>query len=122
MKPVSDAELTAMRTEAASAVCDLDCTIKRDTAGTDDGRGTIRESLTTVETVKAGLAEPSASQLEIYGGKIGSLATWIVQLPYGTAVELQDELEIDGKDLIVQRDLTPRSYAILTTVLASEVG
>jgi hypothetical protein len=121
MKPVSDAELTALRTEAASAVCDQDCTIKRDTTGTDDGRGTIKEGLTTIDTTKAGLAEPSASQLEIYGGKVGNLTTWIVQLPYGTAVELQDILEISGQDLIVQRDLTPRSYAILTTVLASEV-
>jgi hypothetical protein len=121
MLAVSAAEMTAIRNEAASAVCDQSCTIKRNTAGSNDGYGTSTESLTTIATTTAGIAEPSASQLANYAYKIGALATWLVQLPYGTSVQTDDLLIFPSHRLVVQVILSPRSYDTLTSVLATEV-
>jgi hypothetical protein len=121
MKPVSAAELSALRTEAASAACDLPCVVKRDTSGTSDGYGTSTDGLTTIETTTAGMANPQASQLQNYAYKIGALATFLVQLPYGSSVQENDILTIGGRDLLVQIILDPSSYDALTSLLASEV-
>ena len=121
MKPVSAKELAMLRTEAASVVCDQDCVIKRNTAGTPDGYGTKTESLSTVATTKAGVGQPSASQLQNYAGKIGSQALFQVKLPWGTAAQEDDLLFIGGSQLRVQILLDPGSYDILTGVLAAEI-
>lgn len=121
MKPVSAAELTALRTEAASAACDLVCLVKRDTGGASDGYGTSTDGLTTIETTTAGMGNPQASQLQNYAYKIGSQATFLVQLPYGSSVREDDILTIGGRDLLVQIILDPSSYDALTSLLASEV-
>lgn len=120
MYPVSSAELASIRSDAAAAALDLDCDIQRKTL-TSDGMGQDSETWTTIATVKAGMTEPSGSQLQNYDYLIGSLATWKVQLPYGTDVQRQDHLIIDGSTLVVQADLSPQSYNALVTVLASEV-
>lgn len=121
MLAVSAAEMTAIRNEAAAATCDTACTIKRNTAGVADTYGTSTESLTTIATTTAGIAEPSASQLTNYAYKIGALATWLVQLPWGTSVQAGDLLIFPSHRLVVQIVLAPRSYDALTSVLATEV-
>jgi hypothetical protein len=121
VKAVSAAELTAIRAETASAACDLACVVKRNTGGSADGYGTSTEGLTTIETTTAGMANPQASLLQNYAYKIGSLATFLVQLPYGSSALEDDILAIAGKTLKVQIVLDPSSYQALHTVLASEV-
>ena len=118
MTPVSAAELAAIRTEAATAVCDLPCTIKRWDIPT-------KTRLVVSPTgLLAGMKEPTAGQLTNYEYMIGDLATWHIQFPFGTDVKEQDELLItEGRltrTLFVSKYLQPRSYSALESVLATE--
>lgn len=122
MKPISAAELTAIRANAAAVVCDQDCVIQRATS-TPDAYGTETESSpTTIATTVAGMSTPTAGQVQAYASKIGALKAWQVQLPYGTDVREEDLLLIAGHTLTVQADLSPQSYNSLATVLAVEVS
>ena len=96
------------------------CVIRRNTK-TKDGRGTESVTPTVIATVLAGLAEPTAGQLQNFDYEVGDLATWQVKLPIGTSIQVQDELTIAGQVLEVHVVLTPRSYATLLTVLACEI-
>lgn len=122
MNPTLAAELTAIRSEATSAVLDQTCQIFRSTVPVADGYSSpTNKNYGLLATTVAGMTQPTANQLQNYGYKIGSLAAWHVKLPYGTNVEEQDHLLINGETLEVQVLLTPQSYQIFTSVLASEV-
>jgi hypothetical protein len=120
MNPVSASELASIRADVQEAACDMTCMIQRK-AKSSDGMLSETESWSTIATTVAGMTEPSGSQLQNFEYKIGSLKAWQVKMPVSTDVREQDHLIIDGKTLIVQVDLTPRSYAALLTLLASEV-
>ena len=112
-------ELALIQSDAAVAL-DQSCDVQRKTT-TSGATGEPVASWGTIATVSAGLSEPTAGQLQNYNSVIGSLAAWQVKLPVGTDVTHQDHLLIAGQTLEVQVVLTPRSYAALLTVLASEV-
>jgi hypothetical protein len=112
------AELQRIQATANSAL-DLPCVIKRRTR-TPDGYGSATDSWAIIATVQAGMSQPTAGQLANYDFMIRDLATWQIKLPYGTDVQIQDHLFIAGHEIVVQVDLTPRSYASVITVLGSE--
>ncbi len=114
------AELAQIRADVAAVALDLDCVVQRKTI-TSDGMGQGSEAYTTIATVKAGMRQPGSTHLQNYAYMIESLATWEVQLPYGTNVAEQDHIVVSGHTLVVQKDLSPQSYNALVTVLASEV-
>jgi hypothetical protein len=116
------AEMLRIQSDVQAIVCDKPCVIQRATT-TPDAYGTSTETWNTIspDNLKAGLSEPTAGQLQNYDYKVGSLATSQVKLPVGTNVAHEDRIIIEGQTLIVQAILTPRSYASLLTVLASEV-
>lgn len=118
------AELAQIRTDAAAAALDMSCVIQRKTI-TKDTLGQATETWATIATVNAGMTQPTAGQLQNYNFMIEDLAAWQVKLPYGTPVQPQDHLLITGaysqQTLNVQVILEPRSYAALTTVIASEL-
>ena len=119
---ISAVELASIQADAVDAACDKTCVIKRASLNTPDAYGSAtKPSYSTVTTTVAGLAEPTAGQLQNYDFLIGSLAAWQVKLPVGTDVQHQDHLVIDGQTLEVHVILTPRSYAALLTVIAAEV-
>lgn len=117
---ISAAEIARIRADVAAVACDLDCTILRATR-TPEPQGGASLTWSPLATLKVGMAEPKASQLRNYQYMVGSLAVWIVQLPYGTDIRHGDRLSIAGKMLEVQVDLSPQSYNMLTTVIATEV-
>lgn len=120
MNTLSTTELTQMQNDAVRGACDLSCQIQRATR-TPLSSGGASVVWNTVATVQAGMAEPSASQLQNYEYMIGSLAAWQVRFPVGTNVLEQDRLVINGETLEVVKIMTPRSIPVLLTVLASEV-
>ncbi len=120
MNPVSASELASIRSDIQAASCDKTCVIQRKTKSSD-GMLSETESWSTVATTVAGMRQPTAGQLQNYDFKIGSLSAWQVLLPYGTNVQEQDHLIIEGQTLVVQVLLDPHSYAGLLPVLASEV-
>lgn len=120
MNPISAAEMTALRSEVATASLDLDCTIKRP-AKTSDAWGTNAEpTLNTVTSTKAGMKSPTPATLETYASRIGAKLAWEINFTYGTDVQEQDSLFIGSDKMIVQAILSQQSYSTLTTVLATE--
>lgn len=89
---------------------------------TPDGTGHYSEVFSTIATVAGNLAQPTAGQMQNYGYKVGSLATWQVRLPVGTNVEENDQLLTDSQTLRVQVILGPQSYQTSLRLLASEVA
>lgn len=119
MLPISSAELASIRADIQAAAMDQLCQVQRKTR-TPDGGGSSTEVWVTIATINVGITQPSATILQNYDFKIGSLSTWQVRLPYGTDVREQDHLVINGEDLIVQVLLDPRSYPGSTMVLTGE--
>jgi DsbC/DsbD-like thiol-disulfide interchange protein len=120
MNPVSAAELAQIRADVQTAVCDQTCVIKRKSVS-PDGLGSETETFSTIATTIAGMAQPSAGELQNYDFVIGDKSAWKVHLPYGTNVTHQDHLLIAGQTLVVQVLLEPHSYAALYDVIASEI-
>lgn len=120
MNPVSVAELASIRADAASTLA-LTCIIKRPTFVQDVNGFETETPLTTVTTTAAGMREPTAGQLQIYAEYIGTLASWVVNVPYGTDIRIKDQLTIEGRTLQVQVPLSPQGYDALATFLASEI-
>ena len=120
MNAISPAELAAMQAEAVAAACPDPCVVSRGTR-TPEAQGGASVAYSTVETTVAGMAEPSPSQLQNYGYLIGSLAAWQVKLPVASVTQEKDRLTIKGQTLNVIKLLSPRSYPVLLTVLATEV-
>lgn len=121
MNAISAQELAAIQADAA-ATLDKPCVINRKTTTKDKygSQSTVWNKISP-NGLMAGLTQPTAGQLQNYAYAIASLATWQVHLPVGTDVQHQDRIVVDGQTLEVQVVLTPRSYAALLTVLASEL-
>lgn len=115
-------ELAQMQTDAG-IVLDLPCTIQRVTSYTVLASGGREPTRTIVSPagLLAGMAQPSAGQLQNFDYMIGSKAAWQVRFPVGTSVLELDWLFINGEKLEVAKVLTPRSLAVLLTVLAVEL-
>lgn len=89
---------------------------------TADAYGTFSETWQTKATVNGNYDKPSPQIMQEYAGLIGSLAAWIVRLPYGTTVANNDRLVMPGGDtLTVQTVISARSYASCVMVLATEI-
>lgn len=116
---ITAAEIALIRSDADEFL-DKSCTIRRATTAKDK-YGTETEVYSDVETVNAGMAQPSAGLLANYAYLIGSLATWKVRMPSGTDVRHLDQLVIDGQTLTVQVLLDPQSHSIYTNCLATEI-
>ena len=119
-------ELTAIQAEMAAAICDKTATIARASRSTNAQGGATATFTAVVQasgltTVAAGMAQPTASQLQNYDFLVASKSAWQVHFPIGTNVLEEDHVTIDGEVLTVNKVLTPRSYAALLTVLASEI-
>lgn len=113
-------ELAQMQADANSLVLDLSCKIERATR-TPNSSGGASVTWGTVATVQAGMAQPSAGQLQNFEYLVGSKAAWQIRFPVGTDVLELDHLIINGETLEVAKVLTPRSLAVLLTVLAVEL-
>jgi hypothetical protein len=118
MLPISLAELTQIRADASAAACDQVCVIQRKST-TPDGMGSGSDTYATISTTMAGLATPSSSDLLNYAEMISAKETWRVNFPFLTDVQRQDHLLIGGYTIEVQANLSPQSYNMLTTVLAT---
>ncbi len=116
---LSPSELTSLRAYAATMLPD-DCTIRAATR-TPDGMGSSSAPFADVATVKCAAIGPQAGQEVTIDSRIGALAIWIILLTWGTAVVEGNQLVIGGHTLTVQADLTPKSYAAVVEVRASEV-
>ena len=128
MLPVSVAELASIQADAVAAVCDKTCQIYRDlTPTTPDKYGgstsspTNTANYTLMHTTVAGMAQPTAGELQNYDYIIGDKAAWTVHLPVGTDVLERDHLVIEGQTLEVHILLTPQSYPALLSVLTAEI-
>lgn len=121
MVPAS--ELAQIQADLAAAVCDTVCVISRSAGVTAGPTGEPVKNYQTISPVGllVGLTQPTGGQLANYDYLIGSLAAWQVRLPYGTDVQEQDYLLIDGQTLVVQVVLAPQSYAGMVPLLATEL-
>lgn len=107
---------------AASATLDISGIVIQRATVTPNQWGGVSESWATVATVAGAWAKPNASIMQEYAGLIGSLASWLVRLPYGANCQRGDHLLMpSGETLTVQADLSQSSYSTCKRVLASEV-
>lgn len=121
MVPIPANVLAAARAAATASLDVPGIEIQR-VSRTPDGYGLASETWNTIATVTGGWAKPTASVMQQYAGLIGSLAAWVVRLPYGQDCRSGDRLVMPtGETLTVQADLSQRSYASCKRVLATEI-
>lgn len=119
MLPISPSELASIQNDL-NALLDKDCTIQRGDS-TPDAWASQKPTYITVGTCKVLVSQPSGGLLQNYSYIVGDLDTWQVKAPVGTDIREQDRLLIEDQTLTVQVVLTPKSYAGLLNLLASEV-
>lgn len=109
--------------DAESLGLNKTCVIKRRLTPTKS-YGSQGGPYTTIseDGLMAGLAPPTASQLQAYHDRIGSLVLYRVKLPIGTDAQIQDQLVIDGQEMTVQGLEQPQPYPVLIFVLATGVS
>ena len=117
---IPDSELAALRADAA-AVLDSPCVITYPAGTSSDGFGHVTTTWATRATVNASLRKPSAALQALYAARVGTLAQWVVHLPYGTVCDIGDRLAVAGQTMTVAADLSISSYSTLKTVLAAEI-
>lgn len=115
------AELAKIQADLVAQACDKVCVIQRGTTATDTFGNPVEGGYATVHTTVAGMRQPTAGQLQNYDYRIGSLAAWLVLLPYGTDVLVNDWLIIETQTLYVHVLLNPHSIPGLSCVLAAEM-
>lgn len=113
------AELAALQATAATTMADT-CVVQRRSV-TNDGFGSQSETWTTVATTTARLGVPSGSFMADLAAKQTDLASWQVDLPYGTDVRVADRLVLDSQTLTVQAVFSPETLTLVVRVLASEL-
>lgn len=117
---IPDSEMTAIRA-AVQTVLDSVCVVTYSAGTSKDGFGHETTNWATRATVNASLRKPSAALQALYADRVGTLAQWVVHLPWGTTVDIGDHLSVDGQLLTVAADLSISSYSTLKTVLAAEI-
>lgn len=115
------AELAELQADLVAAACDKACVIQRSALTKDIYGNPTRGNYETTSTTVAGMRQPTAGQLQNYDFRIGSLAAWLVMLPYGTDVQVDDHLIIENQTLYVHVKLDPHSIPGLLSVLAAEM-
>ncbi len=116
MNAISAAELAQIQADLA-ATLDKDATLYPKTGETKDALGSMAPVYGSPVSVKAGMAQPTGSQLQNLNFKIESLVAWQVKFAVGTAVSEDDKVVIDGLEMKVYVLLTPRSYPGLVTTI-----
>lgn len=114
-------ELASIQADLQSACCDKTCVIQRSSMTKDIYGNPTRGGYATVATVKAAMAQPTATQLQNYAFRIESEAAWQVKFPYGTDVQVEDHLIIENQTLHVHVLLDPHTVPGLLTVIAAEL-
>lgn len=119
---LNSAQLTALRA-ATTATMDLSgISVKRATRTPTNTGGYTQTQTTVASGLVGGWTQPSAGIMQQYAGVIAGLASWVVRLPYGTSVRRGDTLVMpSGDTLLVQADLSERSYPLCVRVLATEL-
>ncbi len=117
---ISASDLASIQA-AAATLLDTACTVTRNTSTAATVYGARQSSITTIYSGQCSMAKPTAGQMQAYANVVGNLVTWIIKLPYGTAVERGDTITIGTDVLTVQAVLNPHSLAALTLLLATEV-
>lgn len=114
-------ELAQIQADLAAACLDKTCVISRSTTTQDIYGNAVKGDYEEIDTVKCAMKQPSAGLLQNYDYRIGSLATWLVRLPYGTSLLEEDHLLIEGQTLTVHVLLDPHTVPGLDSVLAAEL-
>jgi hypothetical protein len=118
---LSAAQLAAFRAVASSALDISGVVIQRNTP-VSNGDGTSHDSWATIATVAASQAKPAAGIMAAYSDVIGSAASYVIRLPYGTSYHANDRLVMpDGDVLRIQADLSDSSYSTAMLLLAVRI-
>jgi hypothetical protein len=117
---LSSAQLAAFQA-AANAAMDESIQVKRNTPVSDGMGGQSDDWANVGSAVLGNLAQPTGGLMQNYGYVIGPLDTWLVRLPVGTNVLVNDRLVVGEKTLRVQVILQPQSYQTAIRLLASAI-
>lgn len=115
------AEITAMTNIVASSL-DVTVTVQRITSPTQDGSGHLTGTYVTVGTAKVNIIKPSATQLQIYAGIIGSQWALMIRFMPTTDIREGDQLVYMSRNWKVQNIQNAESYtfsndALITTIV-----
>ncbi|HET8906193.1 MAG TPA: head-tail adaptor protein [Ktedonobacterales bacterium] len=114
-------ELAAMRATASSALDISGVQIQRKSV-TDNGNGTQSITWSTIATVAATEAKPTASVMQQYSGVIGSATVWTLRLPYGTSYHADDRILMpSGETRRISADLSDSSYSTCALLLVARI-
>lgn len=114
-------EVSDMQTVVNSSL-DIACTIQRYTPTPDGAGGRSLGSPTTVYTGNANLGQPSAQMMQQFAAKVGDQKSYLVRVPVGTNVAIDDQVVISGyPNLTVQAVLVPQSYQMAIKLFCSVV-
>ena len=117
---LSASELASITTTVAAAL-DVSLPLSRPTRS-NDGYGHTTESLVSQGNIACNIIKPTATQLQVFAGLIGSQRALIIRVMQATDVRENDQCVYDGLTWRVQTILDAESYTVTKEYLMTVVA
>lgn len=117
---LSSAQLASITATVAKAL-DVTLPLSRKSVA-PDGYGHSTETWASVGNVQVNIINPSATQLQIYAGKIGSQRALLIRAMQTTDIRENDAITYDGLLWLVQNLQDAESYTVTREYLLTTIA
>jgi len=117
---LTDGELDALRATAELALPEV-CEILRSTTTADGFGGVAYDVSTVAEDVPCRVGAPTKNELQVVADRLGEVTCLTVTLPFGTDVQGDDRITVNGRTLAVA-SAPVISWATAVRAVCWEVG
>lgn len=110
-------ELARIRADAVKAVCDKTCTIRRESQTFDSKGGSPDNLIDIADGVPCAMVGLSAPTQQFLADQPIGLSSRILHTPFGTDLQTNDEITIDGIEYKVSSPYGEKTLQIFTSVV-----
>ena len=117
MNPISAIELAKIRSDAVKAVCDKKCTIRCNQQVFDSKGGSVDNYIDIADNVPCAMVGLSMPTQQFLADQPIGIDSRILHTPYGTNIQANYEIEIDGIKYKVLSPYGEKTIQVFTSVV-----
>lgn len=117
MNPISATELAKIRSDAVKAVCDKKCIIRRNSQTFDSKGGSVDNYIDIADNVPCAMVGLSMPTQQFLADQPVGIDSRTLHTPYGTDIQANDEIEIDGIEYKVLSPYGEKTIQVFTSVV-----
>lgn len=117
MNAISSIELNKLRSDANRAVLDKKCTIMRNSQTFDSKGGSPDNYIDIADNVPCAMVGLSMPTQQVLAGQDVGIDSRTLHTPYGTDIQVDDQVTINGTDYKVLSPYGEKTLQIFTSVV-----